>query len=505
MLQNQNTVLDSYYTDDHIREARHRLWKMGCLVWKLSTTQKKIYDFYHGTTHKTTVVNASRRLGKSYGLVIMAIEECLKRDNTTVIFLQPEVKMIRSNIISIFDEVLVDCPRDLIPKYTSHDSVYNFNNGSKIKLAGTDNKNYDKLRGGQCHLAIIDEAGFCTDLKHIIKYILTPTTLRTKGRIVLSSTTPPQPDHEFITYMKLASEQGRLIRKTIFDARDDDRFSDSDHRITDEMIADVIKELDGGENDDSFRTEYLCEIIFNSDTSVVGEFTKEVQLDTIMEYRRPVYCDRYVSMDIGFRDLTAVLFGFYDFDNATLVIESELILSKDEVNAKNVSEKVFKIEEKLWTNRLSGEIEPIYKRVADNNLIFINDLSINYGLHFLATEKQNKHQYINKMKIMVAARRIVINPSCKTLISHLQHATWNKTKDDYLRSAENGHYDCVDALAYMVRNLDETHNPYPNGYSFSKLGTRSSYFVNPNYTNTTNNETFNAFNNMFKKKRKKQG
>ena len=504
-MQNQNIVYDSlkeYYTDDNIREARHRLWRMGCLVWKLSITQKKIYDFYHGTTFKTTVVNASRRLGKSYGLVIMAIEECLQRENITVIFLQPEVKMIRSNIIQIFDEVLVDCPKDLIPKYTSHDSVYNFNNGSKIKLAGTDNKNYDKLRGGQCHLAIIDEAGFCTDLKHIIKYILTPTTLRTKGRIILSSTTPPQPDHEFITYMKSAEEQGRLIRKTIFDARDDDKNSDSDHRITDEMIADVIKELDRGEDDDSFKTEYLCDVIFNSDTAVVGEFTKAVQQDVIAESRRPVYCDRYVSMDIGFRDLTAILFGFYDFDNGLLVIEDELILSRDEVTAANVSKKVFEKEDALWRNRFSGEIEPIYKRVSDNNLIFINDLSVTYGLNFIATEKQNKHAYINKMKTMIAARRIIINPKCKHLISHLQHATWNKTKDDYLRSDDNGHYDCVDALAYMVRNLDETHNPYPNGYAFSKLGPKSSYFINPNYNNTTNNETFNKFNNMFKKKRK---
>lgn len=502
MLQSQNTVLDNYYTDDNIREARHRLWRLGCLTWKLSQTQVKIYDFYHSTSFKTIVVNASRRLGKSYGLVIMAIEECLKKDNSTVIFLQPEVKMIRNNILQIFDEVFFDCPKDMLPKYTSHDSVYTFNNGSRIKLAGTDNKNYDKLRGGQCHLAIIDEAGFCTDLKHIIKYILTPTTLRTKGRIILSSTTPPQPDHEFITYMKAAELQGRLIRKTIYDARDDDRDSDNDHRITDEMIADVIKELDGGANDDSFRTEYLCEIIYNSDSSVVGEFTKEVQMDTIAEWRRPVYCDRYVSMDVGFKDLTAVLFAFYDFDNAVLVIEDELIFSKMQVNAKNVSQQVLKKEEQLWTNKLSGEVEPIYKRVSDNNLIFINDLAVNYGLYFLATEKQNKHQYINKMKIMVASRRIIINPRCKTLISHLQHATWNKTKDDYLRSEDNGHYDCVDALAYLVRNLDESHNPYPNGYNFTKYGNRSGYFVNPNYEKKSNNEAFNAFDQMFKKKRK---
>lgn len=506
MLQNQDIVSDSlaeFYTDDNIKEARFRLWDMGCLEWKLSPTQKKIYDFYHGKNSKTIVINASRRLGKSYALVILAFEACLKTPGSIVKFLQPEVKMIRINILPIFDDILSDCPKHLLPKYNSHDGIYEFPNGSMIQLAGTDNKNYEKLRGGNSSLCVIDEAGFCTDLKHIIKYILTPTTLKTRGRIILSSTTPPQPDHEFIDYMKSAEEQGRLIRKTIFDARDDDRLSTNDHRITDEMIADVIKELDGGEDDDSFKTEYLCEIIYNSDDSVVGEFTKAVQLDTLVEWRKPIFADKYVSMDIGFRDLTAILFGFYDFDNAVLVIQDEIVLSGTKVDAKNVSELVFKKEQELWTDKFSGETDRPYKRVADNNLVFLNDLNVNYGCVFQATEKQNKHAYINKMKIMIAARRIVIHPRCVNLISHLKHATWDKTKTDYKRSSENGHYDCVDALAYMVRNLDETHNPYPHGYAFSQMGPKGSYFVNPNYNkHTSENEAYAKLNQMFKPRKR---
>jgi hypothetical protein len=212
-------------SDKEIREARFKLWHMGELQWKFTITQQKIYDFYNTVDNKTIVLNCSRRLGKTYLLCLMAIEQSIKYPNSIVKFLMPEIKMIRTNLRPIMHEIFFDAPRELVPRYNTQDSIYKFNNGSEIHLAGSDNGNYDKLRGGNCHLAIVDEAGFCSDLNHIIKYILTPTTLLTKGRIILSSTTPPNPDHEFIKIMQRAEASGNLIRKTIFDARDDDKGS----------------------------------------------------------------------------------------------------------------------------------------------------------------------------------------------------------------------------------------------------------------------------------------
>jgi len=492
-----------YYTDSDVREARHRLWKMACLEWKFSVTQKKIYDFFHAAYHKIIVVNASRRLGKSYGLSILAIEECLKKENIIVKFLQPEAKMIRINILSIFDELLADCPKDLLPTYNSIDATYVFPNGSKIQFAGTDNKNYEKLRGGQCHLAIIDEAGFCTDLKHIIEYILKPTTLRTKGRIVLSSTTPPHPDHEFIQYMAAAEESGRLVRKTIYDARDDDKIADYEHKITDEMIEDILKDLPLREEDESFKTEYLCELIYNSSDAVIPEFNKFVQIDTVVEWRRPVFCDKYVSMDIGFADLTFILFGYYDFEYAVVVVEDEIAIKGQEVSAKNIAKLVTEKQEQLWTEPLTGEVSEPFSRIADNNLILLNDLR-NHGMHFKPTEKHNKEAYINKLKTFVADRRIIINPRCIQLISHLKHATWDKNRKEFKRAPrEQGahHYDGVDALAYWVRNLIEGRNPYPAGYSYKRLGKGSEVFFSPHHNpKMSTDSNFERLNEMFKPK-----
>lgn len=489
-------MLNQKIADREIREARNRLWRMGILEWKLGMTQKKIYDFFNKRDEKTIVVNCSRRLGKSYLLTILAIEQCLKFPKSIVKMLQPEVKMIRTNIRPIMDEILDDCPTDLRPTFKTQDNIYFFPNGSEIHLAGTDNGNYQKLRGGDCHLGLIDEAGFCSDLDHILKFVLIPTTSLTGGRIILSSTTPPDSDHNFVKIMQKADIDGTLIRKTIYDALDDDKDTEFP-RITKEIIQDILKAYPTGEEDEAFRTEYLCKIIHNSRDAVVPEFTEEVEKDCVTDWPRPPFYDRYVSMDVGFEDLTVVLFAFWDFDNAVLVIEDEFVINGPELTTPRLAEAIIKIEHRLWTSHLTGEFQPPYMRVSDNNKLLINDLQREFGITFLATDKHNKDAYINRMRNMVQNRQIIIAPKCKTLIAHLRSAQWDKSHKDYKRSPDNGHYDAVDALAYLVRNLDMGKNPYPRGYRFSRIGPKSDLFVNPHYREQTNHQQFEK---MFSKK-----
>ena len=83
-----NYAVDYVYTDDDIKEARHKLWNQGILYWKLDTTQRKLYDFYKGHKEKTTVINCSRRLGKSYMLIILAFEQALQHPKSIIKFLQ---------------------------------------------------------------------------------------------------------------------------------------------------------------------------------------------------------------------------------------------------------------------------------------------------------------------------------------------------------------------------------------------------------------------------------
>lgn len=494
---------EAYPSDESILEARAALWKMGILEWKLDVTQKKIYDFFHGKADKTIVVNASRRLGKTYGLMVMAFEQCLKHPDSIVKFIQPEMSMIRKNVVDeVIMPILMDCPPEMRPEWRSQDNVFNFKNGSKIQLAGTDNQNYNKIRGGSANLCIVDEAGFCSDLGHILQYILMPTTLITRGRIIFASTTPPNPDHEFIKYMEAAEAQGRLIRKTIYDAVEDGKTAPVGVRkITPEMLKEIIDsyEADGGVNADSFRTEFVCEIISNGEMAVLPEFTKEIQDETVLEWPRPAFADNYEGMDIGFIDMTGILFGYYDYDNGVAVIEDELIFKGQEVTAKVVGPAIRKKEEELWTNKYTGELQEPYMRWSDNNNpIFLNELAQNeYRIYFNPTEKHKKAEYMTKLKTWVKERRIIIHPRCTNLISHMKGAQWTKDKKDFIRNKiGKHHYDLLAALLYLIRNIDDVRDPYPRGYKYAKLG-------NPNdvhYRKDPNSEIpdkFQHFKSMF--------
>lgn len=108
----------------------------------------------------------------------------------------------------------------------------------------------------------------------------------------------------------------------------------------------------------------------------------------------------------------------------------------------------------------------------DNNYkILINDLFIDHGLQFFATAKDDKQAQINKVRMLIKRGDLVIHPRCKNLIYHLKTAKWDKNRKKFLRSKGDpnkgikaNHADLLDALIYLVRNVEFGRNPYPKGY-----------------------------------------
>lgn len=487
-------------TQREIKESRARLWHMGILTWKLDITQRAIYDFFHGNPNSTTTVNASRRLGKSFFLLIIAFEICLKKPGAIVVYVQPKTGMMRKNLRPSVEKIIEDCPLELRPEFKSQDNVWEFPNGSKISLAGTDNQNYDKLRGGDADLCIIDEAGFCSDLKHIIDSILGPLITLTEGKIILSSTTSTDPDHEFNQYMDTAEIEGTLIRKTLLDAIEEHK-KEPFPRITERTLEQTLKRYKTREKDQAFRTEYLCEKVFNSTDAVLPEFTLEVQTDTIVEWPRPIFYDRYTAMDIGFVDLTVVLAAYWDYGNNVLVVEDEFVGNGPDLTTPTLGRAIKELEKKVWANQATKEVPDMYRRVSDNNLRVISDLSVENAIHFIPTEKHEKQFWISTLREMIERRQIIINPRCKTLISHMRGATWDKPRKDFKRHTSGHHYDAVAALLYLSRNIDKTRSPYPAGYRYSQLGKSSEVFINPNNQKQEfNNPEYQKIKEMFTRK-----
>lgn len=105
----------------------------------------------------------------------------------------------------------------------------------------------------------------------------------------------------------------------------------------------MIKEL-GGINTEAARRELFCEIIKDSHSSALPEFTPELEKEIVKEWPKPPHYDSYVSMDLGGKDLTAVLFAYYDFRADKVVIEDELIMDfrETESNIEKLTQLVEK-------------------------------------------------------------------------------------------------------------------------------------------------------------------
>lgn len=467
------------------KDAIRELWYRGTLTsWKLHSAQKKILSSYLSQNKEITVIGCSRRFGKSFWLFVMAAETCMKTPNSIVKYVCPKKNMVKNILHPIFNELFKDCPAELKPEYKTNDYCYVFPNGSQIQMAGTDNGHHETLRGSKSDLWIVDEAGFCDDLNYVVNTILAPTTDTTGGRGIIASTPSKSSDHEFITDFWLpATHAGELIKYTIHD----------NPLLTKDKVKDIINRYPLKERDPEFRREYLCDIIQNDGNAVVPEFTEDLQEKIIKEVQKPPFFDSYVAMDIGGTDLTVLLFAYYDFKNARTVIEDELVFSKkgnsrfgsedkgfivlpefrSDIFAKLVKEK----EEGLWSHPLTKEMRPPYLRIADNNNVyFLNDLRNKYALSFIPTRKDNRDAALNTMRVALAEERIIIHPRCKTLIHHLKYGTWAKNKKDFTRTSENGHWDAIPALMYLMRNVQFNKNPYPAGYDYTSTGN----FFEPN-------------------------
>lgn len=434
-------------------DAKKELWRRGVLSWKLDTTQKELYSLFYNSNHRVQTWLLARRSGKTYTLCVLALEQCVRHPNSIVKFISPTKLQISTIIRPLLKKLLEDCPEELKPEFRAKEYIYYFPNGSEIQLAGTDSGHAEKLRGGDSHICIVDEAGSCGDLDNVVKSVLLPTTLITKGKVLLAGTPPSEPDHDFIKFIEEAEMRGSLIRKTVYD----------NPRISPEQLNELIVEL-GGLNTDAAKRELLCMIVKDSNTAVIPEMTDELADKIVKDWPKPPFFDAYVGMDLGIVDLTVVIFGYYDFRSAKLIIEDELVIKGTDFHLPKFVEKIQQIEDTLWTNVLTGEKKKV-RRVSDINYIVTKEISrlTNGEIAFDVAKKDDNEAAINKMRVMLANEQIIIHPRCTTLVRHLKNVKWKSPNNRVLfgRSPDDGHYDAVDALKYLIRNINFNKNPYP--------------------------------------------
>lgn len=473
-------------TEDAIVRV-HESWRRGLLSFKLDASQKELYELFYNSQHKIMTWLLARRSGKTYALAILALEQCIRKPNSIVKFVSPTKTQITQIVRPIFRQILEDCPEDIKPEFRHKDYIYYFPNGSEIQLAGTDSGHAEKLRGGDSHIWFIDEAGSCDDLNNVVKSILLPTTLITKGKGVLASTPPKESEHEFLGYIEDAELKGSFVKKTI----------DDNPRITKQQKDELIEEL-GGINSEECRRELYCEIIKDSNSSVLQEFDTALAIKITKEWPRPPFFDAYEGMDTGGKDLTVVLYGYYDFRADKVIIEDETVVNfqDKDTTIEFLAKEINKKELALWKNPISLEYKAPYIRVSDIDYILIKDIYSQSQklfpreqiINFQIAKKDELAAAVHNLRIMLSNEKIIIHPRCTTLLRHLKNIKWDKQKKKFARSKDNGHYDAVPALMYFVRNVQYSKNPYPIHHELS-MRTLPAYLQDPQgFSNPVNSQ-----------------
>lgn len=456
-------------------------WNNGDLFYKLKDHQVPLYKAIMESKSKRFVVNCSRRFGKSFILCLIACEHALQKKNAHIRFAAPTQKQLREIVQPIFTKIFQDCPEKLRPEFKTMMGHYYFpSTDSYIHVTGCDNNNAENLRGHESDLNLIDEAGFVEDLEYVMKDILMPQTLTTGGRTIVSSTPSRTPAHYFT---RLCHEAKALNFYSIYTINDNTE-------ISYETKLDYCQEA-GGEDSTTWRREYLCEFVVDEESVIIPEWKSHLYIGEIeLDGYRAMY-QNYVGMDIGGKHKTAILFGYYSFKKATLQIEDEAIFSGSQTTSELIAKTIVAIENELW-NKYDFETP---MRISDNNnVIFLQDLSILHKIHFSPTGKDTLTAMINEMRVFIGQGRLKVHPKCKELIGCLESGVWNNQRNAFDVSDIYGHYDALAALMYMIRNIDQYTNPVIQNLGKDKYN----YYIRNENKDV---ETFNSIKKLFKRSR----
>lgn len=406
---------------------------------------------YSNTKSRKYIIHCARRLGKTFLLVVISCCVAYSKDNAQIRYASVSQKSVRKMVHPIFKEIFKTIKKQFRPKWNSQEGAYIFPNGSMIHIAGCNNGHSDDLRGTAADLCVVDEAAFIDELSYLVDSVLIPQLLTVPNSMLLmASSSPVSPAHEFVDYINKAKIDGYYSSFDIHKGG-----------YEPELIEEFCKES-GGKNATSWLREYLNHIIVDSDYAIIPEASTFEGGVHRSEDRS--YYHNYVAMDIGTRDLTVILFAYYDFKRATLVIEDEYYINGPKMTTPLIAEAIKEYEKRLWNNK-----EP-YKRISDNNnLLLLQDLGYLHNCHFIPTSKDNLEAMVNEMRIWFANKRIEIDPKCKLLIESVKFGFWNEQRSNFGRSATLGHFDAIAALMYLIRNIDQTTNPIPLKLTFDQF------------------------------------
>lgn len=317
-------------------------------------------------------------------------------------------------------------------------------------------------------MAGIDEARDVDNLTELIDSVVFPSLFSTDGYMIISSTPADTRSHPLFEIRTRAKLEGWLIEIPIYEAQKLDPDVYTKERI-DEWKEETLKGLDG---QDIWEREYECKWVVNRRKMVVPEWDTQKMVVPFGRDPYNQFYHRYMGLDWGYKDFTALIFATYNFRKARLEVDGELTFSGKEVRSDLIAERASLAYKHIYNVPIYDAtkfpmVHP-YRAVSDSaDPILINELNKYNGMSFVPVEKaQTLNAMMNEFRILVMQGKIVVDPRCSMLIHCLENAVWvdeskrNELDQDVLAH----HFDHLMALVYMTRMVDWAANPIPKDF-----------------------------------------
>jgi hypothetical protein len=440
-------LLEPEYSES---EAQAAMWTAGIIApWYLRQSQLDVYELL--LAQKFPFVEAARRFGKTNSILAFVLEKLRQNPGWICRWCFPNKNQAREVLGAEIVKIQKFCPQHLRFKYQTTDSVYIGPGGSKLYIRGVNEDRGDSARGPASNIIVCDEYGFWNEPDYIVREALFPQLENQAGQWLIKASTPPRNlGHRYYAEREEAVRKGRFVQKIIYD----------NEALSKEERAIIIEES-GGVESPAFRRERLCEPVSDPELLIIPEWNDEKH--TVPDdLPRPEFFTPYVGGDSGADDNTAVLFGYYDFQNNRIVVEHELVLNGR--TTSEIVERSKKIETDAW-----GETRP-HKRVYDAPKQLIYDIFIDHKWPVQMPIKDDRIAAIHDLRVEVGAGRFLVKERCKHLRRQLKVGMWKDEKHlDFERTEDLGHLDAVAAAIYFNRCVDRKKNPIPNNHGLSKF------------------------------------
>lgn len=482
---------DAQYSTDELIEAA---WRHGELAYLLRPYQKALYwelrDALWGDggyvapngKHRRGAVEVHRRYGKSHGLAgVPAVELCIQKPGARVYWAAETEKQVKRFLRPIMHRILRDCPADMRPTWHTVEGELRFPNGSLILFSGCEDEGKcDRLRGDACDLFIVDEAGSIDLLEYLYKSVVLWMLSTTNGRALMLSTPARTPGHPFTKFC-VQAEAG-----TGWHAHRDVHGS----HFTPQQLEELAVEC-GGVDTPAWRREALALREIDAETAVVPEFNRAKHV--VPRHAIPAFVFCYVTMDPGTRDMLALVWAYWSTERQRLVTICSW--AKRNAGTSDVAWLIKVVEAQLFAgvqyyDREARTLKPNpFMRVSDVDVRLVQDLMNEHGIGFQLSRKDDAdaqvyafrnamHQglieFMEEPKGTPAIRapegmtpeqtarwRDHIAPYFGVVALHVENARYTRTRTDWERTEEMGHFDALAAMIYLWRLVSGLRNLNP--------------------------------------------